>query len=239
MHDKYLQIFHKADVVFLSPSSLYSWEEIINGAPVRRQNGCTTIRQAVEKNTWRGFWKIDKNGPGAKDSFAGFFLKNKQNIIASLQKATSSELMNALLDAISTKIKSDLRNVQRNMLASYNKVRKPVDLYIEHLVAMSQELSPHRTKLISLIPLPIDSHIVGSPLIFRDSELSSWGLKRDSKYSDVKSISVYNKIQSTVRSKAKVLSTQIGRPFYPIYFDLVWSSRYSRWGGNLFETNPD
>jgi hypothetical protein len=121
---------------------------------------------------------------------------------------------------------------------SFNKIRKPVDLYIEHLVAMSLELKESRQVLIPLLFLPLDCQILGCLELFSDRELAQRSLRRTSTYSDVTSEETYSALQAIITRRANEVSNALGRPFYAIYFDLVWNNRHSNWGGNLFETNP-
>lgn len=86
--------------------------------------------------------------------------------------------------------------------------------------------------------MPLDSQIFKSNDIFTLEELRSCQLSRNSKYGPLTSKSKYDILQNTLKTKSKLLS-QIDN-FYPIYFDLCWgskNSRYKSWGNNLFETN--
>lgn len=57
-------------------------------------------------------------------------------------------------------------------------------------------------------------------------------------YKDIESMQQYYNIQKHIFEVASDLSLKYERKFYPIYFDLIWSDRYKRPGGNLFKTNP-
>jgi len=131
-----------------------------------------------------------------------------------------------------------LRNIKPDQLASYNKVRKPVDLYIEHLVAMSFDLEAARQVLVPLLFLPLDSQILESSELFTNRELAQHGLRRSSTYSEVTTERSYLALQAIITRRANEVANALGRPFWPIYFDLLWNGRHSNWGGNLFESNP-
>ncbi|MEY4487774.1 MAG: hypothetical protein RIQ79_282, partial [Verrucomicrobiota bacterium] len=162
--------------------------------------------------------------------------QQKDIILSGLKSITTREEFDLFAERIKDEIKANLTNVEERQLESYNKVRKPVDLYLEHIIAMSIEISDaERARLIPLLFLPLDSWIFGSPDIFTDGELSFYGLSRRSTYKDVKDRSTYSALHRMTLKKARAISIS----FFPIYFDLIWGDRFLRDDArNLFESNP-
>ena len=62
------------------PVAITGWDEIVTGVDVRRQSGATVKMAAVNTNTFRGFHKINKNLPGAKQVFQQYLNTNKQRL---------------------------------------------------------------------------------------------------------------------------------------------------------------
>lgn len=123
------------------------------------------------------------------------------------------------------------------MLQSYNKIRKPLDLYFEHWVAMASELSTVRQRLVPLLRLPLDSQMFQSPHLFSDSDLRGIGLSRQSTFHEVKSADHYQKLQTIVKQRADRMQRYSRTGFSSHLFDLWWNDRYRKSGGNLFEMN--
>ncbi|HVC98623.1 MAG TPA: hypothetical protein VND64_33460 [Pirellulales bacterium] len=228
----------KADQVFLRPTTLYSWDKIISGAAVKSTSGATRRMFAVGQNTFRGFHRRDKACPSAKEAFIKYFVDERFALVEALAAIRTRDELHRLCNRVCDAIRSRLGNVVPTQLRAYNKVRKPVDLYFEHLVAMAVELDHVRAALVPLLFLPLDSQILAHPGIFAERELATHRLSRTSTYKDVVSERTYSALQSLLVEKARVVAAERRRPFHPIYFDLVWNDRYRNWGGNLFETNP-
>lgn len=228
----------KADQVFLHPAPLYSWDEIVSGAPVRSQSGSTRRMFAVGPNTFRGFHRVNKACPGAKEGFVNYCLKQRAALVAALSAVRTRDDLNRLSNRICEDVRDKLSNCSPAQLKAYNKVRKPVDLYVEHLVAMAAELDEVRAGLVPLLFLPLDSQILAHPGLFTESELAAHGLSRASTYKDITAERTHSALQTLLAQKAAAVAEARCRPFHVIYFDLVWNSRYCNWGGNLFETNP-
>ena len=228
----------RAEEIFLHPKRQYGWNDIITGVMVSLPAGYHRRFMAVDRNTFRGFHKIDKSGTGAGEVFRSYFVQQRGQLIAALHAARSTDDLHVLLNRVSDDICAGLVNIKPIMLASYNKIRKPVDLYIEHLVAMAHELDACREQLISLISLPLDSQMFEHPDVFQDSELRRVGISRNSTYMAVGSEAAYRYLQSVLKDRAEELSQTAGQRYYPIYFDLLWNNRYARHGSNLFELNP-
>ena len=228
----------RAEEIFLHPEHRYTWNEIVSGARVSMPGGGRRKFMAVDRNTFRGFHKINKDGIGAGDIFRSYFVQHNEELIGALNSAQSTDDLHDLLNRVSGEILAGLVNIKSSMLTSYNKIRKPVDLYIEHLVAMAHELDASRERLIPFISLPLDSQMFKHPDVFEDAELRRVGVSRNSTYMEVRSEAAYHYLQGVLRERAEVPSQTAGRPFHPIYFDLLWNNRYARQGMNLFELNP-
>jgi hypothetical protein len=142
-----------------------------------------------------------------------------------------------LYDSILCRLSSSNRGPNSEILKSYNKIRKPIDLYIEHIVLMSKELSDYRKELIHYLFLPLDSWIFDSELIFTLEELKSKGLKRGSGYGKLTIKEDYIYLQEILSKRVLEISNEISKKFYRIYLDLLWRNRYERNGSNLFEVN--
>lgn len=228
-------LIEKGEGIFIKSQNLYSYNSIINGCMVRGASGKVEKMYAVAQNTWRGFHKLDKEGIGSKDIFVPYFNKNRENIISELKNINTVDELEEFENEITKQLKDMLMKcIKNNMLNSYNKVRKPVDLYIEHIVSMAEEFSvEERERLVSLLFLPLDSQIFASEYIFSVKELYSFGLKRGSTFQDVCSREVYKVMQYSLLEKTK----NIQGNFHRIYFDFFWNERYKKSGSNLFETN--
>jgi len=226
-------ILHNAQKLFLNPSELYTYDAIILGTKVC---GKTKVQKAVGKNTFRGFYRKAGFNRGASAIFDPFFITNKTKILSKLRKISTREEMDQFSNTLREEIKKQLINVEERQLESYNKTRKPIDLYIEHIVAMAAELSSSdRARLMPTLFLPLDSWIFGADQIFTETELRAHHLTRRSTYKDVLDRGIYMELHEMTRKKAHDISSC----FYPIYFDLIWSDRYLRTNArNLFESNP-
>ncbi len=233
-----LAYLNKANQVFLCPRSRYSWEEIVLGIPVRSASGGTRRMSAVGQNTFRAFRRVSKNCPGAKKEFSNYFVEERASLADALSALHNRVGMHRLSNRICDGIRARLINISPPQLRAYNKIRKPVDLYLEHLVAMAVELDRVRETLIPLLFLPLDSQILAHPGLFTDEDLATHNLSRSSTYKDITSERTYSDMQKLLVKKAEAVAAKRRRPFYPIYFDLLWNHRYRNWGGNLFETNP-
>ena len=228
----------RAEEIFLKPAHRYSWNDIVTGAMVSVPDAGLRKFLAVDRNTFRGFHKIDKGGVGAGEVFRNYFVQHRDELVSALKDTQSVNDLHALLNRVSGAIREGLVNIKPSMLASYNKIRKPVDLYVEHLVAMALELDASRERLIPLISLPLDSQMFQQPAVFHDAELRKVGVSRRSTYMKVSSEAAYRYLQGVLRDRAETISQTAGRPFHPIYFDLFWNNRSARRGTNLFELNP-
>lgn len=222
-----------ADRLFRRPLRTYAYDDIITGTEVRGRN---RRLRAVDRNTFRGFHRISDECPGASNVFRRFMLEHKTEILQALRDIGSRLDLNKFSQEMTERIRSALTNTKQEQLSSYNKVRKPFDLYLEHLVAMATEFSSEdRDRLVPLLFLPLDSWVMGSDAVFTVSDLSCLRLSRKSTYSSVRDKGVYDALQKIAHDRATIG----GHRFPPIYFDLVWRDRYlRREAGNLFESNP-
>ncbi len=230
------QIIEHAERIFLAPQPQYSWREIITGVNVRSLSSSSKM-VAVSQNTWRGFHKVDRALSGAAEGFRGYLLDNADQLLRELAHVGSAADLDVLVDCIGDAVKTRLTNIKPKMLGSYNKIRKPLDLYLEHQVAMARELADVRARLTPWLRLPLDSQMFQLPHLFSEGELRRLKLSRQSTYQAVASTAQYQALQSLVQERARAYSVVAGRPFHPIYFDLWWNDRYRRSGGNLFEVN--
>jgi hypothetical protein len=232
------EFLSKAEQIFLRPKRQYSWPEIVTGAPVQDQSGSVRSIPAVGQNTFRGFHKLDKGGPGSKETFVGYFLANQNRLLKDLSKVETAESLHRLSNRICSELTEELSNISPDQLRGYNKVRKPVDLYLEHLVSMARELEAHRSTLVPLLSLPLDSWILDHTAIFSEEQLRGLGLARGLSFGDIKTEKTYCALQATALANAQKVGLQLRASFHPIYYDLFWNDRFRNWGFNLFETNP-
>jgi len=224
--------------IFLQPKPEYPWRDIVSGTNVQSKNGQIRRMFAVAPNTFRGFHRINQQCPGAKEEFVSYFRDGESKIVAMLRTVENREQLHHIADTLCSEIRDRLTNCKPSQLDSYNKLRKPVDLYLQHLTCMASELRKSRDNLVPLLFLPLDSQIVAHPYIFTVTELSVHRLTRQSTYKDIADSKSYNSLQAIVASRASQVSSTIHCPFHPIYFDLIWNNRFERWGGNLFEASP-
>ncbi len=231
------QVIERAERIFLTPRPQYAWQGIVTGVEVSDSRGGTQKLAAVSQNTWRGFHKINKEFPGAAEGFRGYWLENGVRFLRELGDVGSETDLDALVDRVGEAVKARLTNIRPTMLRSYNKIRKPLDLYVEHGVAMAGELAEVRSRLVPWLRLPLDSQMFQLPDLFSDGDLRRLHLSRQSTYREVDSIDQYHALQLLVKNRTREFSALAGLPFHPIYFDLWWNDRHRRSGGNLFEVN--
>ena len=222
----------KAAQVFLDPRPVYGWDDIVTGrgAPF----------PAVAGNTFRGFHRVDQERPGATSVFMGYFVENRPVLLESLRSVRDESDLNEVADRLVADLLARLEGVVKPaQLRSYNKVRKPVDLYVEHLVAMAREIDRQtRERLVPLLFLPLDGQVFASEVCFRDSELRRYGVSRRSTSGSLSDAGAYAALQSILSERAGAVASQLGAPFHRIYFDLLWNDRWKRSGQNLFALNP-
>lgn len=223
--------------VFFDGRRDYGWDEIVSGKKIENRGAMF----AVAPNTFRGFTRKNKGENGAMHKFVGYFMKNKQSLVGEMKKVESEEALDDLSDRVCSEIKASLDNVMPDRVESYNAMRRPVDLYFEHLVAMSNELQSERNKLSALLFLPLDRPIFESELVFSKAELKCLGVTRAMNARSISSKEQYMKMQRFLRGKSekiglllKEIDEEYKRGFHRIFFDLIWGERFNSDGGNLF-----
>jgi hypothetical protein len=228
----------KAEQVFFSPKQLYRYEDIVNGAFVKKGDGSFKKEKAVSTNTIRAFHRLDKNRPSIAQDIDDYFIKNKDFIINSLIKIKNEEELHRMENNICNTIRKlpDL-NIDSYKLYEYNLLRKPVDLFIEHLVLLADELNNKRNELIPYLFVPLDKWILSerSEYCFFETDLRFYGISKGAGFTSIKSGDVYVKLQTLLNQNAKSLTNLTGKHFYRIYFELLWRDRYKNKGGNIWE----
>ena len=107
--------------VFYNPSPLLTYDKL--------------VKKALNHNTYRGFHKIDKTKSGAKVAFEKVLTENSKLVINSLLAAKNESDIDKLENEICKMLKDELKeNIKNDQLKSFNKLRKPVDIFIEHVV---------------------------------------------------------------------------------------------------------
>jgi hypothetical protein len=212
-----------AEEVFLRrPSPGYTWNAVVD--------------VAVGENTWRGFHRINQSCSGAADVYRQYFVQNRAAILNRLTTIQNRADLSMLSNDICRDVRARLTNVKPHMLISYNRVRKPVDLYFEHLVAMAGDLEQARAALVPLLFLPLDTQILRFEGLFTGAELSRHGLSRRSSFGNIKSENTYKALQELLTQKAgEVCKARVPCVFHVIYFDLLWGGRYLKSANELFK----
>jgi hypothetical protein len=229
--------------IFLNPSEekLLTYDQIINGVVVKGK--CMT---ALAGNTFRSFLRIDQDKVGASKVFRDYFLKNKKIIIAELVELRNQPQFDGLLNSYCVRIEDKLKGIiESSELGSFNKIRKPVDITIEHLLAMAREFTDSdRQKLVPMLRLPLDSWMFKDRTklnlneigVFPNDKLDELNIKRNYSFKSITTDKCYFGLQNYLKTRGQEIG---GESFHAIYFDLLWGNRYTRAKGeNLFETNP-
>jgi hypothetical protein len=191
-------------------------------------------KKSLSPNTYRGFHKIDKTKPGPKEAFERILIDNSKFIRESLTVAKTESDIDSLERSICQMLKKELKkNIDNRQLNSYNKLRKPIDIVIEHFVSMGKDFSSSRQNVTNCLFLPLDSQMFQSNIIFSEDECSKLKIKRTFTFKDIVDETHYYEIQDFLKMKATMLGIE-----NRIYFDLVWNDRYKSKGKNLFATNP-
>ncbi len=238
-HSIFKQALQSAEVIFLSPSVLYKYEDIIQGVTVN-----DTQKKAVDINTTQAFGKkltygnFYENKKKAMELCDEVFLSKKDWIINELRKSIrTKEAMDAFEHELFMSLQETLLAYSTPTLIkeSYNRIRKIVDLYLEHIVSMASEIDSETRKLLTpLLFLPIDSWIIKNESIFDSESIYRWGLTRGSSFGEIRKKTLFDDIQSYLVKKANDISTVLGEEFHVIYFDIFWNNRLNIPGGNLF-----
>ncbi len=148
------ELLSMGEKIILKPKieRLYSYNSIINGIKVKNRKMC-----ALAGNTFRAFPRIDKNKVGASKVFRDYFSDNEKKILANLKGLQKQHQFDKFLNSYCKEIEEKLIGVIKNSeFGSFNKIRKPVDITIEHLVAMAKEFTNEdRQKLVPMLRLPL------------------------------------------------------------------------------------
>lgn len=233
------QVLQSAEVIFLHPSVLYKYEDIIQGVKVNNIQ-----KKAVDINTTQAFGKklvygnFYENKKKAMEVCDEVFLSKKDWIINKLRTSIrTKEAMDAFEQELFISLQEALITYSTPTLIkeSYNRIRKIVELYLEHIVSMASEIdSDTRNLLTPLLFMPIDSWIIKNELIFDSESIYSWGLNRSSSFGEIRNKTLFDNMQSYLVKKANDISKVLGEEFHVIYFDLFWNNRLNMPGGNLF-----
>lgn len=208
------------DRVYFKPHPLHTYEYL--------------VQSSLGSNTYRGFHRKDKNRPGASTVFRNILNRNKNMIVESINGAKSENDLDDFLKKVCHILRQKLRaNIRADQLTSFNKIRKPMDIVVQHMVAMGEDFTDAKAKIIDWLFLPLDSQMFQSKFVFNDQEVRGLKIKRTFTFTSIKTGSHYKEIQKFLKKKA----TEIGIK-HRIYFDLIWNERYKSNGTNLFLTNP-
>lgn len=233
------QAQQSAETIFLNPSVLYKYEDIIKGVTV---NG--TTKKAVDLNTTQAFGKkltygnFYDNKKKAMEVCDEFFISKKDRIINELNShIQTKEAMDAFEHELFIGIQKSLLAYTTPILIeeSYNRIRKVVELYLEHIMSMASEIDGETRKLLTpLLFLPIDSWIIKNESIFDSKNIYCWGLTRGSSFGKIRKKTLFDDMQRYLAKKANEISIVLGKEFHVIYFDVFWKNRLDIPGGNLF-----
>lgn len=173
-------------------------------------------------NTLRAFHRIDKENSGPREIILNFLTCNKLSLIGDLNSCKSIEDIDFLSEKLEIALRNELsENVIKRVLASYNSVRKLIDLILEQIVLVCCDLDGFRKKLIHLLRVPLDSFILNSSCLFSFNERKQLNLDNNAGgFLSIKTKEQYYAIQSHLRNVAE--SNKID---HPIYFDVLWRDR--------------
>jgi hypothetical protein len=225
MNIQFASVISQAEKTFLRPSQQCAWVDIVRGTVIRRNDGTEAQIIAVGSNTFRGFHRLDKDAEGPQETFVNYFVAQKQSLLDALAKVKTVEQMHTLSNKVREALIRRLSNISPAQLKPYNKVRKPIDLYFEHLVSLARELESLRKTLVPLLSLPLDSWILNHSAVFSEAEMKGLGLSRGLTYGDIATEDLYLALQRLAQNNASIISKHLGNPFHPIYYDLFWRDR--------------
>ena len=114
------------------------------------------------------------------------------------------------LNGIRKELRTQLHgHIESKILDSYNALRKPIDLYMEHVVAMANELNGYRQQLVPLLALPLDGNMMRRPEL--EQVRRQHGIRRGAGFPSVCDETAYCNLQNALRSRCETVSTTIGR----------------------------
>jgi len=225
----YEQINQKGIDLFINPQKVYSYEELIWGANVKGKR-----MTVLSSNTYRGFHRIDKSKPGAKYYFDKCLIQCKDLILKTLYNNPDEKEINKLGNEIDNDLRVLLKtNVSEEQLKSFNKTRKPIDIVMEHFIAMLKDFNSNsRNTIVPNLYLPLDSQMFQSSYVFSYIDIKRLRLRRQFTFKDIGDKNHYYDIQGFLKEKASNLGL-ISR----VFFDLFWKDRYMKTSKNLFEAS--
>lgn len=235
--DKGTMFIIQAEKIFLNPHPLYDYNSIVEGCVVKDKFGENKIMRAVDTNTYRGFERINKDEEGASRIYITYFLKNKLKIIEQLIKVKTLDELNNFSNILYLEMEKLLLegNIKEQKII-YNRVRFPIDLFIEHIVCMSEELKSERKKLVPLLFVPLDKHTISK--CFKEKDLFVKNNKFIKGIGDIDTKEEYYRLQNILYKNSLKMSNEFGKKYYRIYSELLWKDRsINMFAGNLFETN--
>jgi hypothetical protein len=202
--------------------------------PKNLKDFCYLVENSLSGNTFRGFHRIDKTLPGASIAFKKVMTNKKKDILDSIVNAQNENDLEVLSKLLTIEFKKELtKNIKHYQLESFNKIRKPIDIFIEHLVAVCNCFDiDTRNRVVPLLFLPLDSQIFNSTHVFSDIDMKKLNIRRSYSFHCIKQEEKYIEIQLFLKNKSK--KVRIER----IFFDLLWGNRITSNGKNLLEMNP-
>jgi hypothetical protein len=209
--------------LFRRPLKQYTLDRI----SIKERNSDIELLSVISSNSFRAFHKINKKGKGPKCLITEYFHRRHLVIKSELLKVNNREDLDKISNKFSLEIKNALKNIQPSSLKSYNKTRKLVDLYFEHLVLLTDFLSESkRNLLLPLLFVPLDSQI----LVRMRSEFKVGMIPSKPSMGSVVSKELYDKIQICLSSFCDLNGISA-----PITLDLLWRDRYLKKGNNFLE----
>lgn len=229
-----IKALEKGKQIFTNPKPLYCYDEIITGVNISGKN-----MKAVANNTFMAFgYPLDENAKKVKKVYEEYFISNKPTIIKELINVNSLDDMDYVERAIYEEIYSKLIGIKADKLDSYNRIRKPINLYLEHIISMCNLIENiQRKRLVEYMFLPMDKFIFNSPHIFNDNEKRKWHISDKAGFGIVRTEELFYEMQNTLVEKAQNISKELNEDFYRIYFDMFWGNRIESEGANLFLSN--
>ncbi|MBL8850542.1 MAG: hypothetical protein JNG89_12755 [Planctomycetaceae bacterium] len=221
--------------VFLSPHPQYAWNEIIEGVEVHFHDGRVENRAVMMGSSARTLRQA-RPGPSAKEVYDRFFLENPDATLQQLSEVTDRNQLQQLCNQWQRLIRPELGSLELSQLSSYGRLRRPIDLYLMHLIAMSTEAESLRKALVPLLFVPLDKQSLDKA--FTKEELRDSGLPPRSSFGNIETEQLYLEFQDALAKRARRMSGIVSKEVAPIYFDLLWRDRDKRVGGNLFEASP-